>query len=292
MQICFIGLGVMGGAMARHLAKAGYKVVGYDPDPEAGKDIARKPSAADAARDADIIITMLPHGGVVASVVDEILPVCKAGALLVDTSSAEPWLTRETAERLAARGVSMVDAPVSGASWGAESATLVFMVGGSDADVARIRPLLDVMGKATHHVGPLGAGHAMKTINNIITAMTVIGTTEAMLIGKAYGLDPSAMADVLNVSTGQSFWTTERLHQDVLNRKFEDGFKLSLMHKDVEIATRLGRELGLDLPFLEAGRAMWEDADERLGPGAPVTAFVRYVEEKTGLRLDDSDDSA
>jgi 3-hydroxyisobutyrate dehydrogenase len=98
------------------------------------------------------------------------------------------------------------------------------------------------------------------------------------------------MTDVLNVSTGQSFWTSERLHQDVLNRKFEDGFKLSLMRKDVEIATRLGRETGLDLPFLEAGLRMWREADAALGPDAPVTAFVRYVEQRVGRELTDDAD--
>jgi len=290
MHIAFIGLGVMGGAMARHLAAAGHEVTGYDIDPAAGTGIRRAGSAADAVSGAEVIVTMLPHGGIVGETVERILPVLTSGSLFVDTSSAEPWLTLETARRLGERGVAMVDAPVSGASWGAESATLVFMVGGEDEDVARARPLLDIMGKAVHHVGPLGAGHAMKTINNITTAMTVISTTEAMLIGKAYGLSPSAMTDVLNESTGQSFWTTERLHQDVLNRRFEDGFKLGLMRKDVEIATRLGRELGLDLPFLESGLRMWREADAALGPDAPVTAFVRYVEQRVGQELRDDPD--
>jgi len=290
MQIAFIGLGVMGGAMARHLVAAGHDVTGYDIDPAAGVGIRRAASAVEAVADAEIIITMLPHGGIVGEVVDDVRSSLMPGVLFIDTSSAEPWLTTETARRLGERDVAMIDAPVSGASWGAESATLVFMVGGKDGDVARAKPLLDIMGKAVHHVGPLGAGHAMKTINNIITAMTVISTTEAMLIGKAWGLSPSAMTDVLNVSTGQSFWTSERLHQDVLNRKFEDGFKLSLMRKDVEIATRLGRETGLDLPFLEAGLRMWREADAALGPDAPVTAFVRYVEQRVGRELTDDAD--
>ncbi|WP_118135866.1 NAD(P)-dependent oxidoreductase [Oceanicella sp. SM1341] len=290
MEIGFIGLGVMGGAMAGHLAAAGHRVRGFDLAPGAAeaRGLTAAASAAEAARGAEIVFTMLPHGGAVRAVVEESLAEATSpGALLVDCSSAEPWLTLETAALLGARGVGMVDAPVSGAGWGAEAAELVFMCGGGAEDMARIAPLLDLMGKQTFHVGPLGAGHAMKTINNVITAMAVVSTTEAMLIGKAYGLVPSVMADVLNVSTGQSFWTTERLHQDVLNRKFEDGFKLELMLKDVRIANRLGRDQGLDLPMLSLGEKLWEQADRDLGPARAVTEMVRWCETRIGGELRD-----
>ncbi|QDL93506.1 NAD(P)-dependent oxidoreductase [Paroceanicella profunda] len=290
MNIGFIGLGVMGGPMAGHLAAAGHRVRGFDltPGAAAARGLETAESAADAARDADVVFTMLPHGGAVRGVVEESLAGAMApGALLVDCSSAEPWLTTGTAALLEARGVGMVDAPVSGAGWGAEAGELVFMCGGAEADMARIAPLLDAMGRKTFHVGPLGAGHAMKTINNVITAMAVVSTTEAMLIGKAWGLIPSVMADVLNVSTGQSFWTTERLHQDVLNRKFEDGFKLELMLKDVRIANRLGRDQGLDLPMLALGERLWEQADRDLGPARAVTEMVRWCETQIGGTLRD-----
>ena len=156
LTIGFVGLGVMGVPMARHLGQAGHRVQGFDVAPVALERLQAAhgsatpcSSARQAAHGADVVFTMLPNGRVVRDTVlaaDGIAAGLRAGAVLVDTSSSEPWLTRETAAALAARGASMVDAPVSGAQWGAEAADLVFMVGGADADVQRVRPLLDVMG--------------------------------------------------------------------------------------------------------------------------------------------------
>lgn len=257
MRVGFVGLGVMGAPMARHLLRAGHAVTGFDPDPGAGAGLPRAASAAEAVRGAEIVFTMLPDGAAVQAAVAAMGEALAPAALLADTSSAEPWRARETGARLAARGVAMIDAPVSGASSGAEAATLVFMAGGAAADLARARPLLLAMGREVHHLGPLGAGHAMKAISNAVTAMTVIATTEAMLAGAAQGLEAGAMTRVLNVSTGRSFWIEERLGQDVLNGAFADGFRLALMRKDVGIAARLGREAGLGLPFLALAEAMW-----------------------------------
>ena len=166
-RIGFVGLGVMGAPMARNLASAGFHLNVFDADPTRAPAIAHArigaatgPRALAAA--SDIVITMLPNGEVVNQVVagsDGMAEAMRPGTLLLDTSSSEPWLTRRTAETLAARGVAMVDAPVSGAQWGAEAADLVFMVGGAAADLDRVRPLLQAMGRSVHHVGPLGAGH-------------------------------------------------------------------------------------------------------------------------------------
>ena len=125
----------------------------------------------------------------------------ETGALVLDTSSSEPWLTEATARRLADAGVAMVDAPVSGAEWGAKAAELVFMCGGAAADVERVRPLLEVMGKAVFHLGPIGAGHAMKCLNNLVTAINFVAVAEGLAIGKRYGLDPAAMVDWSRTST-------------------------------------------------------------------------------------------
>jgi 3-hydroxyisobutyrate dehydrogenase len=134
------------------------------------------------------------------------------GLGVLDRSSAQPWLTLGTARALAARGIDMVDAPVSGAQWSAESAELVFMVGGADDDVERVRPLLDLLGRATYHVGPIGSGHVMKSINNAITAMTFLATAEGPVLGTRAGLDPAAMNAVLNESTGGSWITRTGVH--------------------------------------------------------------------------------
>jgi 3-hydroxyisobutyrate dehydrogenase-like beta-hydroxyacid dehydrogenase len=209
----------------------------------------------------------------------------RAGALLLDTSSAEPWLTEQTAAALAARGATMVDAPVSGAAWGAADATLVFMVGGAAADVERVRPLLQRMGRSVFHLGALGCGHAMKCLNNCITAMTFAATSEALVAGKRYGLDPQAMVDVLNESTGGSWITQTHYQQRVFNRAFDDPFKLGLMLKDVGIALQLARQTATPMPMAGLGQQLWRMADHAAGPGASVSELVRWVERLSGTEL-------
>jgi len=214
LTVGFVGLGVMGVPMARRLSEAGHQVQGFDIVPQARQRLQQAGasarvcgSARDAATGADVVFTMLPNGRVVRDAVAGAAGIAaglRTGALLVDTSSSEPWLTRVTAALLRERGASMIDAPVSGAQWGAEAGELVFMVGGDAADVQRARPLLDAMGKQVFHLGPLGAGHTMKALNNLVTALTLTGTAEALAVGVRCGLDPAAMTDVLDASTIRS----------------------------------------------------------------------------------------
>jgi 3-hydroxyisobutyrate dehydrogenase len=208
-----------------------------------------------------------------------------AHSILVDTSSAQPWLTLETAAELDRVGVGMVDAPVSGAQWGAESADLVFMVGGDPDHLERIRPLLDLLGRAVFHVGPLGSGHIMKTINNTITAITFLGTAEGLVLGTRAGLDPAAMNAVLNESTGGSWITANHIEQRVLSRTFDDPFKLELMVKDIGIAARLARELDMPLPVAELCDSLYQAANEHAGTGASVSEVVRWVEGRAGIQI-------
>ncbi|HVQ03770.1 MAG TPA: NAD(P)-dependent oxidoreductase [Burkholderiaceae bacterium] len=295
LTIGFVGLGVMGVPMARHLGQAGHRVQGFDVAPVALERLQAAhgsatpcSSARQAAHGADVVFTMLPNGRVVRDTVlaaDGIAAGLRAGAVLVDTSSSEPWLTRETAAALAARGASMVDAPVSGAQWGAEAADLVFMVGGADADVQRVRPLLDVMGKQIFHLGPLGAGHTMKCLNNLVTAMTLTATAEVLATGTRCGLDPAVMTDVLNASTGGSWITRTHIHQRVISRRFDDPFKLELMLKDIGIALGVAREAGVDMPLCEAGHPLWQEADRAQGPGVSVSELVRWIEQREGVTI-------
>jgi 3-hydroxyisobutyrate dehydrogenase len=297
MRIGFIGLGVMGGAMAGHLAKGGHTLTLYDIAPAAAKKVARRHNGARAVRTprevaeaSEVVFTMLPEGTAVLECAfgpEGLAAGFKPGSILVDTSSAEPWLTGETAARLAEQGVTMIDAPVSGASEGAQSATLVFMCGGETAALKRVRPLLALMGCHVFHLGPVGSGHAMKTVNNLATALTALGTAEAMLIGKAYGLKPSAMLDVINVSTGRSFVSEVRLGPQVIERRFDDAFKLALMLKDVSIANRLADEHALSVPVAALGEQLWRAANAAMGPGACVLDVVRWYERATGLELKD-----
>ena len=207
------------------------------------------------------------------------------GALLLDTSSSEPWLTEGTAALLAGRGVAMVDAPVSGAEWGAKAAELVFMVGGAPADLERVRPLLDRMGVSVFHVGGLGAGHAMKCLNNLITSVNLLALSEGLAMGKRYGLDPSAMVDVLKVSTGMSWVAQTHIKQRVISRSFDDPFKLALMVKDIGIAMALARSTGTPAPLSELTQRMWCAAGAAAKPEASVSELVRWVERQTGTEI-------
>ena len=292
--IGFIGLGVMGAPMAGHLARAGHPLTLLDANAEIARDLAATLGAkavatpAEVAVCSDIVITMLPNGSVVQQVAlgeQGLLQGLRPGALLLDTSSSEPWLTQATGSALAAVGATMVDAPVSGAAWGAAEAKLVFMVGGDAADLARVRPLLDLMGRAVFHLGGLGAGHAMKCLNNLITAMTFSATAEGLVIGKRYGLDPAAMVDVLNESTGMSWISQNHIAQRVLSRSFDDPFKLELMLKDVAIANTLARETGSSVPIAGLGQQLWQAAARAAGPGASVSELVRWVEQQNDTPL-------
>ncbi len=289
LAVGFIGLGVMGTPMSSHLHKAGHRVTLHDLDMDAARALATQlgegaiaaPTPAEVARRSDIVITMLPNGGVVQRVVfgEAGLAVgLKRGALLLDTSSSEPWLTRQTATRLAEQGVAMLDAPVSGAQWGAEAANLVFMVGGSAADLERVRPLLECMGKSIFHLGPQGAGHAMKCINNLVTALTLSATAEGLVMGKAFGLDPQAMLQVMNASTSMSWISQTHIESRVLSRKFDDPFKLELMLKDMGIANALARDGKISAPLSALGQQLWQAASRAAGPGASISELVRWVE--------------
>jgi 3-hydroxyisobutyrate dehydrogenase-like beta-hydroxyacid dehydrogenase len=191
----------------------------------------------------------------------------------------------ETAKALAAQGVAMVDSATSGAEMGAKAATLVFMLGGAAADVARAQPELEIMGKHVFHLGPVGAGHAMKSINNTITAMTLVATAEGLVVGKRLGLDPNVMTDVLNVSTGMSWITQTHIKQRITNRAFDDPFKLELMVKDIGIALELAAREQANVPFWDKGGEIWRSADEAAERGASVSELVRHVEREGGAEI-------
>lgn len=295
-RLGFIGLGVMGAPMAGHLARAGHALTLLDADAaRTAAVVADTPGAVPAstprevAARSDIVITMLPNGQVVREVTlgeNGLQAGFAPGALLLDTSSSEPWITRETAAALAAIGVDMVDAPVSGAQWGAQAAELVFMVGGAGPSYARVKPLLDVMGRAQFHLGPLSAGHAMKCINNLITSVTFLATAEGLAMGARAGLDPAAMNAVLNEATGGSWITRNHIEQRILSRRFDDPFKLELMLKDIGIAVDLARETGTPMPLAAMTQQFYRAADQAAGAGASISEVARWVEGLTGGRIE------
>jgi 3-hydroxyisobutyrate dehydrogenase len=290
-----VGLGVMGTPMAGHLADAGHLGAVYDVDADTvAAFVGRRctttaaSSPAELARSCDVVVTMLPDGQVVQDVVlgtAGLIEGLAPGSLLVDTSSSQPWLTKQTAAALAERGVAMVDAPVSGARWGAEAAELVFMVGGAEADVDRARPLLEILGRAVFHLGPLGSGHIMKSINNTVTAMTLQATLEGLALGVRAGLDPRQMNGVFNGSTAQSWITRTHIDQRILSGTYDDPFRLALMRKDIDIATGLADQLGLDLPMAALSATTYRAADEDAGPGSSLSEIGHWIERHTGVTI-------
>jgi 3-hydroxyisobutyrate dehydrogenase len=295
LSIGFVGLGIMGTPMASHLARAGHRLALYDVAAGVADALAAAlpgalacGSPAELARRSDIVLTMVPNGEVVRELVAAeggLAQGLAAGALLVDCSSSEPRLTRASGALLAERGVAMIDAPVSGAQWGAQAAELVFMVGGDERDVARARPLLDIMGRAVFHLGGLGAGHAMKCLNNLVTAVNLLAVSEGLAIGKRQGLDPAVMVDVLNESTGMSWVSQTHIKQRVISRRFDDPFKLSLMLKDIGIAMELARAGQLPTPLSALNQQLWRAAALASDPGASVSEAVRWVESLTGTPI-------
>ncbi len=294
-RLGFVGLGIMGEPMAGHLAAAGYELTVYDLDAAAARrvkgsfdNVVIASTAAEVAANAEVVVTMLPDGNAVRDVTfgaDGLADGFRAGSLLLDTSSSQPWLTRQTATKLAASGVDMVDAAVSGAQWGAQEADLVFMVGGSPESVARVAPILSILGRVHFHVGPLCSGHVMKCINNTITAMTFLATAEGLALGMRCGLDGAAMNNVLNESTGMSWITRNHIEQRILSRSFDDPFRLELMLKDIGIATALAKEQQVPMMLSGLGEELYRAAVAHPDRGESISEIARWVEQQMGTEI-------
>jgi 3-hydroxyisobutyrate dehydrogenase len=279
-RIGFIGIGRMGWPMALRLIEAGHTVAVQDAVPGRADDFVRRHggTAGEAARSADALITMLPTSREVAQVLAEAAPLLAPGAVVVEMSSGEPSATRAIAADLASRGVAMVDAPVSGGVARAETGSLAIMTGGDAAALDRVDPLLRAMGTTITRCGDIGAGQAMKALNNLVSAAGFLVSVEALLIGSRFGLDPAVMVDVLNASTGMNNSTQRKLKQFVLSRSFDSGFGLDLMVKDLSIALQVGRETATPAPLSAQTRELWAAAASLLGPGQDHTAAARFSE--------------
>jgi 3-hydroxyisobutyrate dehydrogenase len=296
--IGFIGLGKMGQPMVRRLAGAGYRVLVHDLDGQAVRRACEAPGVEGAislraiGEHCDAVITMLPDGHVVRNVTlgkdqagECVIAGLSRGKILVDMSSSSPVGTRELGALLAPRGVEMIDAPVSGGVRKAEDGTLAIMVGGEAPGIERCRPALESMGKQIFLTGPLGSGHAMKALNNYVSAAGLAAAVEAVLAAARFGLDPGKVVDVLNASTGMNNSTLNKFHRFILSRAFDSGFSLDLMVKDLKTALEVARSSKTPAPVAEACVEAWSEAQAALGPGLDHTAVVRYWEQLAGTVL-------
>lgn len=279
MKVAFIGVGTMGRPMAANLVKGGHEVLVLDADAQRATEVAAEIGATatemQALAEVDAFITMLPDGKVVREVAlgtGGIHSVARAGALVIDMSSSQPLITQETGAALAAKGIVMIDAPVSGAVPRAQTGSLTIMIGADDPDsIEKARPLLQCMGTTLFPVGRLGAGHAAKALNNVVAATNFAVAAEALGVAESYGLNPETLVDILNVSTGQSFISASVLKQFVLSGSYASGFKVGLLAKDVGIASELSTALGCQTPFIQLAQQRWDAARDHLGAGEDHT---------------------
>jgi 3-hydroxyisobutyrate dehydrogenase len=295
-RIGFVGLGNMGAPMATRLAQAGYTLVVAD---SAADTLARFSAAVRCQTAAQprefeacgVLITMLPDGHSVRRVVlgdGGIAASLPAGAVVIDMSSSSPVGTRALAAELSHLGIHFVDAPVSGGVRKALDGSLAIMAGGELATVERCRPLLEVLGRV-FATGPAGSGHAMKALNNYLSAANLAVAAEAIIAGERFGLDPATMVSILNASTGRNSATEQKFPAYVLPRNFASGFAIGLMAKDLRLALEVARATGAPSTLLESCAQLWSDAERQLGFRADNTAVVRYLE-LSAARGTDADD--
>lgn len=288
----FIGLGVMGGPMARNLIKAGYPVTGFDTDPKrmeqftaAGGHAAA--SAADVGRAGEVVFLSLPTGDVVREVVvgaNGLAAVMRSGTAIVDLSTTEARVAQEAAAACAARGIAFLDAPVSGGEQGAMDATLSIMVGGDAATFARCRPILAVMGRSVVHMGGSGMGQAAKLINNLIVAAGFAAVCEGWALAVRAGLDPARLHEAI-----KGGWAGSRVMEEtvprLLTRNFVPGGTVDIMTKDVGYALNMARTLNLPVPVTALVHELFRIAKAQGKGGKAQPVLITLWEEWTGIRV-------
>ncbi|MES2040435.1 MAG: 3-hydroxyisobutyrate dehydrogenase [Pseudomonadota bacterium] len=293
-KIAFIGLGNMGAPMALNLLKAGYPLTVFDLSPTALKTLADADALAagnarQAIEGADIVISMLPASRHVESLYlgdDGILVHIANGALIIDCSTIAPQSAKKVAQAAAARGLAMVDAPVSGGTAGAAAGTLTFIVGGSTVDLERARPVLNAMGKNIFHAGEHGAGQTAKICNNMLLGILMAGTAEALALGVANGLDPKVLSDIMSKSSGRN-WALELYNpypgvteNAPASRGYTGGFGVDLMLKDLGLATEAALGTNSSIPLGEAVRNLYGIHSKAGAGGKDFSSILELLKNK------------
>jgi 3-hydroxyisobutyrate dehydrogenase-like beta-hydroxyacid dehydrogenase len=291
-KIGYVGLGTMGGQMARRLVAQGYRVTGYDVDAtraDRARDggVALAGSPAGAAEGADIVFSSLPDPAAVRRVylgADSVLSAVKPGTTLIDVSTVDPDTWREVAAAAQPSGVDCLDAPVSGGPVEAGSGKLVFLIGGDPAVLERCRPVLLTLGTELHHVGPLGSGQIIKLVNNVMSVGNVAVAAEAMVLGVKAGMDPQRLFDILSTSGGRSHHFLKRF-PNVLAGDFTPNFSIWLSRKDVSLALAMAARLEMPMPVASAVRQAYEAAHAQGFGQLDMAAVIRLYEQWTGVTV-------
>ena len=290
-RLAFIGLGQMGIPMARNLLRAGHVLQGFDLNAEAAKAFADFPgftmcaSPAEAAKNAQAIILMLPDSRIIDALLwsapEHLASRLEASQTVIDMSSSDPVCSRDNAAKLQALGLKFVDAPVSGGVKRAIDGSLSIMIGGEKGDVDAVMPVLGAMGKTLVHVGAAGAGHAVKALNNYVSASGLLAVCEALVAAQKFGIDPHLVNKVFNASTGKNNTTDVKVEAFMLSEAFNSGFAMALMRKDLSTAHSFIERMGTPSEFASLCLNVWAEADKELGKGADHTAMYKYVKAKT-----------
>ncbi len=291
-RIGFLGMGAMGGPMAGRLAQSGFSVTGYDVSAaraeaaaDAGVILAKSPR--ETAEAADVVLSSLPNPPAVRAAYlgeDGAVSVLRAGAVLVDMSTIDPGTWREVSEAAWARGAESLGAPVSGGPAEAGSGRLVFLIGGDPAVVERCRPVLEALGSEIHHLGPLGAGHTVKLVNNVMSMCNVAVAAEAMVLGVRAGMDPQRLFDVLSTSGGRSHHFLKRFPK-VLAGDFTPYFSIALSRKDLSLALQMAESLGVPMLATSIVRQVYEAAAAQGLDTLDMAGVTKLYEQWAGVEV-------
>ena len=287
MKVGFIGLGNMGKPMALNLMAAGHEVNGFDTAPVEAEGLHILSTASEAAKGADVVITMLPNGAILRSVAETVLPAMSAGAVFLDCSTVDVDSARAVAAMAAEANVIPLDAPVSGGIGGASAGTLTFMVGGSEAGFEKAKPLFDIMGQKAVHCGPSGNGQAAKICNNMILGATMIVTCEAFALADKLGLDRQSMFDVVSTSSGYS-WTMNAYcpapgigPTSPSDNGYKPGFAAELMLKDLRLSQQAAEMVDADTPMGQMAQNLYAQFVEiEDGQGKDFSAMLPRFERR------------
>ena len=286
MNVGFIGMGNMGKPMALNLVTAGHNVIGYDVSNENIDGIKSARSAAEGAKDVQVVITMLPDGEILKKVAEEILPIMTPGSILLDCSTVDVKSTLEVANMASKFDVGSLDAPVSGGILGAEAGTLTFMVGGNETDFNKTQELLDIMGQKSVLCGPAGSGQAVKICNNMILGATMIATCEAFALADKLNLSREKMFEVVSTSSGYS-WSMNAYcpapgvgPTSPSDNNYEPGFSAALMLKDLKLSQQAAKSVGASTPIGKKATELYNDFVQKEGGNIDFSGMLRALEEK------------
>ena len=292
MNVAFLGLGSIGRPMAARIAAAGFPLTVWNRTGERATSFAKEhkakaaATAAEAARDADVVITCMSTSLDVEQVLDAgLLEGIRNGAVLLDCTSGDPATSKRIAGKLAPKKVAFIDAPVSGGVKGAVEGTLTVMCGGDAGDLARVKPVIDSFGKKVVHCGPIGAGDAVKAMNQALLALTIWGTGEALVALSRAGVSAEVALEVINASSGRSNASMNLFPERVIGRRFPRTFRLALLDKDARIAAQIARDERVPAPLTQLAADLCSLAHKQLGEEADHVEAVQVIEKWAGMEI-------